>query len=179
MSLFARLFIAMAAIAVVTSATIGLLAVRNIESGILPGVLGEFKLHVGLLAENLGDPVEVARGDVLALSRAVPILAFAAIADNSGTISGIDVAKWRQLLTDRFQAELAAKPQYSQMRFIGRADNGREIVRVDRSGLNGSVRSVPDDELQSRGAEPYFKDTMRLSPNGLYLSEIAFIASPL
>ena len=50
-----------------------------------------------------------------------------------------------------------------RIRFIGVADNGREIVRVDRGGADGSVRIATDAELQQVGDAPYFRDTIKLA----------------
>jgi PAS domain S-box-containing protein len=71
-------------------------------------------------------------------------------------------------------AELAAKPSYSQFRLIGIADDGREIVRVDRMGPNGAIRVVSKDQLQSKGDRDYFKAAISLSAGEVYASPINF-----
>src|SRR4029077_3448293 len=72
----------------------------------------------------------------------------------------------------RVAVHLVPKPAYSQFRFIGVDDGGRELVRVDRSGPNGAVRVVPDAELQRNGDRPYFKETIKLAENEIYVSPI-------
>ncbi|MGH6752558.1 MAG: PAS domain S-box protein, partial [Bradyrhizobium sp.] len=47
-----------------------------------------------------------------------------------------------------------------------------EIFRVDRSGPNGAVRVVPDAELKRVGGAPYFRDTIKLTADGVYVSPI-------
>ena len=76
-------------------------------------------------------------------------------------VDGTTEALWRERLGDRLAAQMALKPAYS-MRFIGVADNNREILRVDRSGPNDAVRIVPEAELNRVGDAPYFRDTIRL-----------------
>jgi hypothetical protein len=68
--------------------------------------------------------------------------------------------------------ELGSKPAYSQFRLIGIDDGGRELVRVDRSGPNGAVRVIPDAELQRKGDRPYFRETIKLAENEIYVSPI-------
>ena len=66
---------------------------------------------------------------------------------------------------------MALKPAYS-LRFIGVEDGHREIVRVDRSGPNGAVRIVPEAELQARRRRAYFRDTINLAADEIYVSPL-------
>ncbi len=60
---------------------------------------------------------------------------------------------------------------YSQLRYIGVANNGREIVRVDQSG---SLRwSVDEADLQEKGGELYMMDSISLNPDEVRLGEIS------
>ena len=52
------------------------------------------------------------------------------------------------------------------------ADNHREIFRVDRSGPNGAVRIVPEAELKPVGDAPYFRATIRLAADQIYVSPV-------
>ena len=67
--------------------------------------------------------------------------------------NGISEQTWRDRLASRFAAELEAKPAYAMFRFIGVDDDGREIVRVDRTGPNGTVRIVPEARI-AKGRRP-------------------------
>ena len=51
-------------------------------------------------------------------------------------------------------------------------DDGREIVRVDRNGPNGTVRIVPEAQLQKRSDRGYFQETVRLGPTQIYVSPL-------
>jgi PAS domain S-box-containing protein len=66
---------------------------------------------------------------------------------------------------------MALRPAYS-LRFIGIEDRHREIVRVDRSGPNGAVRIVPEAELRRVGEAPYFRDTINLAADEVYVSPV-------
>ena len=80
-------------------------------------------------------------------------------------------ALWRERLGNRLAAQMALKPVHS-LRFIGVEDGHREIVRVDRSGPDGAVRIVPESELQRVGDAPYFRDTISLAADGIYVSHV-------
>ena len=77
---------------------------------------------------------------------------------------------WLDRLATIFTALMRSHPDYAQIRFIGVADQGREIVRVDQH--NGKIWRVPAHELQQKGENAYFRDTIKLGSNGLYLSAI-------
>ncbi|MDJ0931399.1 hypothetical protein [Breoghania sp.] len=77
---------------------------------------------------------------------------------------------WRARLAMIFQAVLRSRPEYFQFRFIGADDQGREIVRVDRTDRGLLITDEPD--LQQKASEPYFKLGLN-TPGGLVaLSDI-------
>lgn len=69
-----------------------------------------------------------------------------------------------------FTEMLRAKVNYDQIRLIGTAGGGFEIVRVDRSGETPG--RTPEEELQRKGERPYFKRTIHQPPGRLYFSEV-------
>ncbi len=69
-----------------------------------------------------------------------------------------------------FKQILESRPHYVQVRYIGKSEYGKEIVRVERRG-NG-IFIIPENQLQPKGNQPYFKETMKLSPGDNYLSKI-------
>src|SRR5260221_9212662 len=86
--------------------------------------------------------------------------------------SSIFAAAERRRLASRFSAELTAKPWYDDLRIIGIADGGREIVRVNRSGAGGAIRAVSDAELQRDGDRDYFEKTITLAAGDVYISPV-------
>ena len=72
------------------------------------------------------------------------------------TADNVSEAAWRRRLAERFAAELAAKPAYDKFRVIS-SDNGRELIRVDRSGADGAIRIVPDEELEVPRRPQFFQ----------------------
>ncbi len=94
------------------------------------------------------------------------------VAGGIDPVDGVSEKTWRERIGQRLLTELEAKPRYAQFRIIGIDDGGREIVRADRSGPGGAVRLVPDAELQRKGDRPYFKETISLPADEIYVSPL-------
>jgi len=75
-------------------------------------------------------------------------------------------------LEQRFLAALEARPNYEQVRLIGWADGGRELVRVDRYGPSGASRVVPPSQLQPKGDRTYVREAMAWRGPGALLSNV-------
>jgi len=76
----------------------------------------------------------------------------------------------RRELSAVFSALLAAHPEYFQLRLIGVAHYGRELVMVDRDA--GGLTTVSGRGLQEKAHFPYVFETVRLPAGKLYLSDI-------
>ena len=163
--------IALVAIAVTA---VGWLSYRSLEQAILPRVLDRIETHSRLVAFDLESHVSGARGDIAGFQSAAALngLIRAHFAGGIDPVDGLSERTWRERIAERLLAELKAKPTYAQFRIIGIEDGGREIIRVDRSGPNGTVRLVPATELQRKDERPYFKDTIGLPANEVYVSPL-------
>lgn len=80
------------------------------------------------------------------------------------------LAIWKNRLKTIFTELIRAKPNYLQIRYIGIADNGKELIRVDRKGT--SIQHISADKLQQKGTTVYFKNAIKLHPGEVYLSDI-------
>lgn len=75
-----------------------------------------------------------------------------------------------QLLAQDYYSLIQSKPDFSQIRFIGVDDQGKELVRVDR--LKDSCRIAKKSELQAKGDRAYFLEALALSTEDIYFSDI-------
>jgi diguanylate cyclase (GGDEF)-like protein len=73
-------------------------------------------------------------------------------------------------LAEVFSSMLALNQQYFQIRLIGLANNGLELVRVDRDA--GQLSRVEGEQLQEKAQYPYVYKTQRLKPGQIFQSEI-------
>ncbi|OZG75262.1 hypothetical protein BTA51_02435 [Hahella sp. CCB-MM4] len=76
----------------------------------------------------------------------------------------------RDHLTQVFINILNLHPEYFQIRLVGQANYGKELVRVDREADKLSV--VPQIQLQEKAQYPYVYETLGLEPDKIYLSRI-------
>jgi PAS domain S-box-containing protein len=173
-TLATRLAIAMTLLVAVAVIAVGWLNYRSLEQALLPRVLDRVEAHARLMATELESHAAGARRDVSSY-RFIPGFAGlirARLAGGADPSDHVPASVWRARIAMHFTAELEAKPAYAMIRLIGVDDNQREIVRVDRSGPDGTVRVVPDAELRDRGDRYYFKDTIGLAPGQIYVSPV-------
>ena len=75
----------------------------------------------------------------------------------------------RDRLADLFSSRMVVRPEYTQMRFIGLPDQGRELVRVNKTP-EGIIRAR-DAALQRKGNEPYFLEVITHMASQEHFSE--------
>ncbi len=80
-------------------------------------------------------------------------------------------ALWQRRLEQIFTAYLTATPEAYQVRFIGVANGGLELVRAER--LDGQVAVAPPDRLQRRGDAVYLREALRLPDGQVFVSDIS------
>ncbi len=163
--------IALVAIAV---SAVGWLSYRSLEQMIPPRILDRTETHSRLVASDLQSHVRNAPADIASFRYAAALngLIRGHLAGGIDPIDGVTEKTWHQRIAERLSAELDAKPAYAQFRILGIENDGREIVRVDRSGPNGAVRIVPEAELQRKGDQAYFKDTIKLGAGEIHVSAL-------
>lgn len=91
---------------------------------------------------------------------------------NIDPLDGSTNKQWRARLATIFKSIITTNPLYTQIRYIGVADNGRELVRVDRK--NGEIVVTQPKALQQKGHETYFKRSLNLTPKQVYYSDVTY-----
>ncbi len=174
MTLTTRLAVAMILLVAIAVSAVGWLSYRSLEQALLPRVLDRIETHSRFVASDLESNVSAARADITTFQGLAAVIGMmrARLNDGMDPVDHIPETVWRERLGNRLAAQLALKPSYSQFRFIGLDDGHREIVRVDRSGPDGTIRIVPEAELRRIGEMPYFLDTIKLAADGIYVSPI-------
>ena len=174
MTLATRLAIAMVLLVTIAVSAVGWLSYRSLEQALLPRVLDRIETHSRFLASDLQSYVRGARSDVATFRSHAAVNGMIHAHFNGGIdpVDHLSETAWIERLQTRLVADLEAKPAYSQFRVIGMNDGQREIIRIDRSGPNGAVRIAPKAELEQEGDESYFKNTIRLAADEIYVSPI-------
>jgi PAS domain S-box-containing protein len=173
-SLTTRLAIAMITLVAIAVFAVGYLSYRSLEQTLLPRVLDRIETHTKLIATDLQSYVRGARADVATISTyaAAHGMMLAHLNGGIDPEDHVSWAAWRRRLELHLAGDLAVKPGYSQFRFIGVEDGGRELVRVDRSGPDGSIRVVPEAELKQKGDRTYFQEAIKIPAGDVYVSAI-------
>src|SRR6478735_8944889 len=150
LTLTARLAIAMILLVAITVLAVGWFSYRSLEQALIPRVLERIESHSRFVAADLESHIRSAPGDITTFANLEAVAGLVRARLNGGTdpVEHMTEAAWRERLEGRLAAQMVLKPAYL-LRFIGVADNHKEIVRVDRSGPNGSVT-----RRLGRGASP-------------------------
>lgn len=77
----------------------------------------------------------------------------------------------RAIIATYFETMIELRPYYTQVRLIGVKNNGKELIRVNRT-KDGS-QLVAANQLQEKSAEPYYKDSVSLRKGQSYFSVVS------
>ena len=144
-------------LAFVSAALIGMLGYyESVQMSERTGV-EKLQAEARVVAGRVSEAINVVHQNALVVSYTPPIEGLSRARANAGVdpLDGSTEALWRARLERIFAALMAANPEYTQVRLIGIEDNGRELVRVDRTPLG--VEAVPEQGLQEKAGEPYFE----------------------
>ena len=164
-----KLALAMSSLVVLATSVTGVANYVVIVGALEEQALGRLAGDIDLAALTLQSKIEPARSDLLALSGSSSFLGLVQSLSNPGAS---DTPVWIDRLNGTLRRQLQAKPNYLQFRFIGVADGGRELVRVDRNAPEGEVRVVAPSDLQRKGNMSYFGETLLLAPGQVRISPI-------
>ena len=94
-----------------------------------------------------------------------------AVVDQTNTAGTASIEQRRRELAFVFTSVLEIRPWYTQVRLIGFDNNGREIVRVNRTPRGMEV--VPDDALQEKEHEPYIQRALSRNDPAPFFSKVS------
>jgi len=125
-----------------------------------------------LVAAEFEDAMVALEREVLFLAGTPPIEGIIRASQNGGIdpVESTNILRWESMLQTIFSSVAAVETSYFQIRFIGVADGGRELVRVDSNASGLTV--VEDVSLQQKGDRDYFLATRELQEGEVYFSEI-------
>lgn len=167
-----QLMLAMCAISLLLALSVGTYNYLRISEITVNMALESQGSKVRLLAARFKSVFDQMQNDAFVLSRTPPIKGIMRSTMNNDVdpADGSSTHIWRKRLETIFSSILMAREHYTQIRYVGLADNGRELVRVDRT-IQG-VKSVLAADLQQKAEEPYFKMAQGAKPGDFYFSEV-------
>ncbi len=125
-----------------------------------------------LRSDALLVPIDNARRNVRFLTRVPAVQGMVRAAQNNGVDAQEQSSyeAWQRRLAAIFVGFASANPDVAQVRLIGVANNGMELVRVNRN--KDQVSISPAADLQQKGAQKYFIEASKLKAGEVYISDI-------
>lgn len=126
-----------------------------------------------LMAVRFQESYNTVQNETRIVSRTPPIKGLMrSMANNDiDPTDGSTTTLWRKRLETIFISVMKESPYYTQMRYIGLRNKGRELVRVNRT-KNG-FDAVPVSKLQQKWSEPYLRAVSK-GRTSFYFSKVTF-----
>lgn len=174
-SLRSKIILLVSATAFCTAFIIGGLNYYGISQIAVDKSIEKLAGETRLAALNVKSAYAEMRNDAFVLSRTPPILGMIYAMQNGGVDpwDGFTRAHWHERLNTIFASIIKARPHYRQVRLIGLADNGRELVSVVRN-LDGEIGPITPKNMQDKGGEPYFQPGSMLQPDHYFYSNVTY-----
>lgn len=169
-----RLAVLVTAIVVVTASILSTLIISRLNTLLIDAAAGELERESQMRANRFTSKVDELVRDTLLVASVPPVQGYIRAWQHAGVDpqDGTSAQVWRQRMQVILSGVIRNKPEYLQVRFIGMADGGRELVRVDRRRLGDDWRAVEPDNLQKKADRPYVQQALKLKAGQVYLSEI-------
>ncbi len=113
------------------------------------------------------------KNDAFVISRAPPVLGPVRAARNPGVGRNGSPGEWREQLAADFTSLMKVRTHYMQIRYVGAANRGHELVRVDRRP-DGTLEAIARENLRKEGGEVYFTDGFDIPPDGVHFSGVSY-----
>lgn len=132
----------------------------------------ELHAETRVVAAHINSAFRIARDQVFILRNTPPVEGIIRARANGGVDphDGSTLDTWRERLASIFLTHIEVEREYTQNRYIGRGDGGRELVRVNRQG--DDIQVVAPQDLQQKGEEFYFQQGLLTPPDAVYTSPI-------
>jgi len=174
-----RLAIIFSLLVLVATAMVGVLVYWGAKNSLEDASTEQLK-HTGETIEvRFQAALEAIRKDVLFLAETPPVQGLVRayqgrwIRDDQAWLDGRTNhthLEWNDQLAGLFEVFLQNRPSYFQLRYIGLADEGRELMRVE---LRGDVPyRLRQEELPQSGHFGYFTEAVNLPSGQVYLSDV-------
>jgi len=173
LSIVMKVSILAGSIAAFASLIVGALIINGSSEIVYQEALNHLKYETNIKSLKLVSDIKNLSDDTGYLAGTPPIQGIPRALKNNGTDphDNSSIQIWRKRLTTIFTELIRAKPNYLQIRYIGIADTGKELIRVDRKG--NLIQSSPEKSLQKKGDTDYFKNAIKMSSGEVYISNIS------
>jgi len=150
LSIVMKVSILAGSIAALASLIVGTLIVNGSANIVYQEALNHLKYETNLKSVKLISDIKNLSGDTQYLAGTPPIKGIPRAIANGGIdpYDNSHLIMWKKRLATIFSELIRAKPNYLQIRYIGIADNGKELIRVDRKG--NLIKNISIKDLQQK-----------------------------
>lgn len=168
-----KIFLTICGVTMLTCVIIGGWYSKKVETLMLEREVVRISLDAQAIEREFQTSLDVLKGDVRILSQLPPIQGIVRSAQNQGVdpLDGSTVSLWRERLETIFISLFTPRSPYVQLRYIGVADQGRELVRVNRT-MDGRIEVTEEGAYQQKSEEPYFTGITNTALGDLYFSPV-------
>jgi len=174
MSMQGRIMVLAFCCVVVSTLVIGMISYNRIREATFDQATERLAGQTKLMAQRFRLAYRDVEEDLFVLSNTPPIQGIIRAAANGGIdpYDGSSLELWRSRLAAIFASIMRNRESYFQLRFIGVADQGREIVRSDR--VENGKGSAETGLLQQKSGESYFSRAMNGTSGRVLFSDVTY-----
>lgn len=127
-----------------------------------------------LIANNIQNALQEISSDMQVLSYTPPIQGIIRSTENAGNdpLEQSNLKLWKNRLATIFESMQNVNRNYTQIRYIGARDHGKEIVRTNQ--IDQKIYRTSTNALQSKGNTDYYKQGAQLSQGSILFSNINY-----
>lgn len=173
-SLRSKIIMLVSVMTFLTALSISSFTYMKVVQHTLDSVIKELAGKTRLVTLRFKQPYDEMKNDVLIISHTPPIDGIIRALENNNIdpTDGSSAELWKTRLETIFTSIMESRPYYTQMRYIGVSNGGRELVRVDRK--DNLLVSTDPTALQQKEEEPYFKKGIQVEKGHVYFSEVTY-----
>ena len=171
-TIYTRLVALLVTFVAIIAIGIGAIYFEGTEQLLVENAISELEGEALLFEADLDAVISQLESDVQLLRNMPPASGIVRSRENGG-IDPLDSSteeQWMNRYEHIFEETIRGRPYYTQLRLIGVADRGKELLRVERSGE--SVVVIPEELLTPKEDRPYFYPTLGLPEGEVYISQI-------
>ena len=162
------------AVVVGTALLVGYLVTVVVEGRMIDAGSDRIREHSFYLAGRFSDYLGESYSDIQSIHSSPGIESYvrARSAGGPDPITGLTTEQLDGMVSQMLLSFIRHHRPILQIRVIGLADDGLELIRVERQSHTGTLRVVRGDALQRKGARSYFREIMKIPAGRVYVSPI-------
>ncbi len=165
LSINKKLVLSFLVLALVPLIIIGLYSINTLSTTLKSSILANEQNRVETKALAISGFLQGIETDLFVLNKSTGLIN---LMEGIAIDDPDEIQYWADELNQSLKSFAESKKIYMQARFL--ASDGKEVARVDFNGKSANI--IPTDKLQNKSGASYFKNTMKLNANEVYISPL-------